>query len=195
MENPFKSKSLIDNLRQDCSAVKEEGLKQKTLSGMIGDVINRDGMSTAELMTVASRRFTDMWLSRHGEKKRFHLTGLAWQTTLHIAVAYGWEPFGTVNHHSADWSGSYLYGEGQTLTDKDAINFANALSRSVTDRFEKLNGTDLKNVFIERKGSAKFLKRVISYVKRGSFNIDLQKTKEFSMTFYKTCQGAAKTLH
>src|SRR5262249_534492 len=150
------------------------GLKQKTLSTMIGDVINRSGMSTAEVITVARRRFTDMWLSRRGEKKPFHLTGLAWQTTLHIAVAYGWEPLGTVNCHLADWSGSYLYGEGQTLTDKDAINFANALSRSVADRFQKLNGTDLENVLIERKGSAKFLKRVISYVKRGSFNIDPQ---------------------
>src|SRR5262249_21318921 len=109
------------------------------------------------------------------------LTGLAWQTTLHIAVAYGWEPLGTVNCHLADWSGSYLYGEGQTLTDKDAINFANALSRNVADRFQKLNGTDLENVLIERKGSAKFLKRVISYVKRGSFNIDPQQLKDFCM--------------
>jgi hypothetical protein len=146
-------------------------ISNKSLSTVIGDPINLGRMSHLDAARYVKMRILETKLSRNGEEDTYSLTGIAWQTALHIAVAYGWEPHGTVNHQFADWDGSYLFDYNQNVTYQDAINLAGALSKSVRDNFRKLRGTDLEFVSKKRKGSATFLKRLVSYIKRGSFDI------------------------
>src|SRR5690349_7147166 len=115
------------------------------------------------------------WLSRDGEENTFDMSNRAWATTLAIAEVYGWEPLGTVadwEEYGLDgWSGTYMLNNYQTVTSEDAINLASALSKSVTDRFKKLVGTDLQYVLKNAEGSAEFIESVITYLKRGSFQL------------------------
>jgi hypothetical protein len=171
MDNLKTAKSLEQHSSKDDIETREDKMKQCRLSTLIGDLINCDGMSPADAAIVVSKLYADMSLSRHGENKRFHLKGLAWQTALHVAVLYGWEPLGTVKHQSVGWDGSYVRSEKQTITDKDAANLGDALSKSVIDRFRRLQGTHVEIVLNNRKASTKYLKRVICYIRRGSFDI------------------------
>jgi hypothetical protein len=127
------------------------------------------GYDTGELVTVLMY-LRNMWLSRDGEQGTFDLSARAWETTLDIAEAYGWDACGTIHDDIDDWEGSYLLNNDQTVVEQDAINIADALARSVSDRFQKLVGTDLEFVS-KNEGSANFVEGVISYVRRGSFYI------------------------
>jgi hypothetical protein len=98
----------------------------------------------------------------------------AWATILDIAEVYGWEPLGTIFEDSKgvrrdDWSGTYMLNNYQTVTSEDALKLASALSNSVADDFQKLHGTGLEYVLEDKKGSAGFVRSVISYMERGSF--------------------------
>ena len=59
-----------------------------------------------------------------------------WEGCLLVAVAFGWEPTGTVpsDHFPAsdDWDGNYWSNDWQTVTVDDASAFAAALNRAVT---------------------------------------------------------------
>jgi hypothetical protein len=164
------AKDLEQLSSKDDIETKDDEMKQCRLSTLIGDLINCDGMSPADAANAVAKLYAKMWLSRQGEEKS-RLNGLAWQTALHVAVVYGWEPLGTVKHQSVGWDGSYVRGEKQTITDKDAANLAYALSKSALDKFRRLKGTHLEIVLNHRKRYAKDLERVICYIKRGSFDI------------------------
>ncbi len=171
MDNLKTAKGLEQHSSKDDIETREDKMKQCRLSTLIGDLINCDGMSPADAAIVVAKLYAKMWLSRYGEEKRFRLNGLAWQTALHVAVVYGWEPLGTVKHQSVGWDGSYVRSEKQTITDKDAANLAYALSKSVIDKFRRLKGTNLEIPLKQRKQFAKDLKTVICYIKRGGFDI------------------------
>jgi hypothetical protein len=146
MRNLKTAEGLEQPSSKDDIETKDDEMKQCRLSTLIGDLINCDGMSPADAANAVAKLYAKMWLSRHGEKKRFRLNGLAWQTALHVAVVYGWEPSGTVKHKSVGWAGSYVHSEKQNITEKDAANLADALSKSVIDRFRRLQGTHLEIV-------------------------------------------------
>lgn len=64
----------------------------------------------------------------------------SWAKALELAQFYGWRPMGTrppVVHdfHSlnADWSGTYLTNDGQTVKTEDAIALAYALHKALDD--------------------------------------------------------------
>lgn len=63
-----------------------------------------------------------------------------WKKTLELARMYGWQPMGThpPSHHdvellNAEWHGTYLSNEGQTVLREDAIALAEALEKSLDD--------------------------------------------------------------
>jgi hypothetical protein len=105
----------------------------------------------------------------------FDMSNRAWATALAIAEVYGWEPLGTVfdgEEYGLDgWSGTYMLNNYQTVTSEDAINLASALSKSVADNFQKLVGTDLEYVLEKKEGSAGFVESLITYLRRGSFQL------------------------
>lgn len=62
------------------------------------------------------------------------------EKTLELAKLYGWRPMGTrppSDHDfhllNADWLGTYLTNDGQTVTNEDAILLAHALERALDD--------------------------------------------------------------
>ena len=64
----------------------------------------------------------------------------SWAKALELAKLNGWQPMGTQpppfhDFHllNADWDGTYLTNEGQTVTDVDALSLANALQKSLDD--------------------------------------------------------------
>ena len=76
-------------------------------------------------------------LYRKGEK--FHTGFEDLRDMLGIALIYGWKPLGTVNPEVDEWEGSslrsYLLDANQLVTHEDALNLADALSKSLTDNF------------------------------------------------------------
>ena len=63
-----------------------------------------------------------------------------WKKTLELARMYGWRPMGTQapsyhdsNRLNADWHGTYMSNEGQTVLREDAIAMAEALQKSLDD--------------------------------------------------------------
>lgn len=63
-----------------------------------------------------------------------------WMKTLELAGLYGWRPMGThaPSHHdfhllNAEWHGTYLSNEGQTVLREDALALAEALHKSLDD--------------------------------------------------------------
>jgi hypothetical protein len=63
-----------------------------------------------------------------------------WSKALELAGLYGWKPMGTrppshLDFHkiSAEWDGSYLTNDGQTVNAEDAHLLATALERSLDD--------------------------------------------------------------
>ena len=64
----------------------------------------------------------------------------SWAKALELAKLNGWQPMGThppASHDfqllNADWDGTYLTNEGQTVTAKDALSLADALQKSLDD--------------------------------------------------------------
>lgn len=64
----------------------------------------------------------------------------SWTKALELARLYGWKPMGTLppflhNFHelNADWNGTYLTNDGQTVKAEDAHALAVALERSLKD--------------------------------------------------------------
>jgi hypothetical protein len=89
--------------------------------------------------------------SKHGE---ISFNNSSWGHLLKMAGVYGWEPAGTLAPHltnrdgqrvddgcnpvddaeyEASWNGAYFYNEGQSVTDEDARNLANAIERALPD--------------------------------------------------------------
>lgn len=63
-----------------------------------------------------------------------------WTKTLELARLYGWQPMGTLPPAiydfpklEADWNGTYLTNDGQTVKAEDARALAAALERSLND--------------------------------------------------------------
>jgi hypothetical protein len=116
------------------------------------------------------------WLKRDGEEGTFDMSNRAWGTILSIGRIYDWEPHGTIFENFEEygvegWGGDYMLNMYQTVTSEDALNLGNALSKSLTDNFQKLVGTALEFVLEDKEGSAGFVESVINYVKRGSFRL------------------------
>jgi hypothetical protein len=82
-----------------------------------------------------------------------------WESILFTAILYDWKPLGTINRECLDWSGSYLDNCHQTITQEDALNLAEALSKSIEDNFQRLIGTRLRTDLIQS---------MACYFKRGS---------------------------
>jgi len=68
------------------------------------------------------------------------LSRQSWVKVLELARIYGWQPTGThgpslYNFHSlgADWNGTYLTNDGQTVKTEDALSLAVALEKSLDD--------------------------------------------------------------
>jgi hypothetical protein len=64
----------------------------------------------------------------------------SWTKALELARLYGWKPMGTlpppvhaVHKLEADWNGTYLTNDGQTVRAEDAHFLAAALERSLND--------------------------------------------------------------
>jgi len=64
----------------------------------------------------------------------------SWTKALELARLYGWKPMGTLPpaihqfyKHEADWNGTYLTNDGQTVKAEDADSLAAALERSLDD--------------------------------------------------------------
>jgi hypothetical protein len=64
----------------------------------------------------------------------------SWTKALELARLYGWKPIGTLRPAicdfyklEADWSGTYLTNDGQTVKAEDAYALAAALERSLKD--------------------------------------------------------------
>jgi hypothetical protein len=57
-----------------------------------------------------------------------------WRTCLGIAIAFGWQPAGTIAHpdHHGDWDGGYFTNDLQEVSDSDARALGVALHRAVT---------------------------------------------------------------
>ena len=63
-----------------------------------------------------------------------------WEKALELAQAYGWKPLGTrppAAHNfrllNADWPGTYLTNDGQTVMWEDALALARALEKAMDD--------------------------------------------------------------
>ena len=63
-----------------------------------------------------------------------------WEKALDLARFYGWKPLGTrppLTHDfrllNADWPGTYLTNDGQTVLREDALALAQALERAMDD--------------------------------------------------------------
>ena len=63
-----------------------------------------------------------------------------WKKALELAQQYGWRPMGTIapSYHdfnllNAEWHGTYLSNEGQTVLREDALALADALQKSLDD--------------------------------------------------------------
>ena len=66
------------------------------------------------------------------EDKR--LSFAMWGGFLDLAVAFGWEPAGTIApyNHDGPWSGTYDGNDGQGVSDKDSRAISEALYRALT---------------------------------------------------------------
>jgi hypothetical protein len=67
----------------------------------------------------------------HEEKS---LSFAVWGGILDLAVAFGWEPAGTIApyNHEGPWSGTYCGNDGQRFSDKDSRAISEALYRALT---------------------------------------------------------------
>jgi hypothetical protein len=56
-----------------------------------------------------------------------------WRACLGIAIAFGWQPAGTIAHpdHDGDWDGGYFTNDFQEVSDSDARALGVALHRAV----------------------------------------------------------------
>src|SRR4026207_186588 len=64
----------------------------------------------------------------------------SWAKALELAQFYGWKPMGTrppsvhdFHRLNADWSGTYLTNDGQTVKTEDAKALAHALHKALDD--------------------------------------------------------------
>jgi hypothetical protein len=171
MQEYFKSSATPseNSMRQGDPCDSSETEKEYVTQSSDGHADRASACNTTELVT-ALMYLRDMWLSRDSEGGTFDLSARAWETTLDIAEAYGWEACGTIHDKIEDWGGPYLLKYHQKVVEQDAINIAEALARSISDNFQKLVGTDLEFV-PKTRGSANFVEGVMSYIKRGSFYI------------------------
>jgi hypothetical protein len=60
--------------------------------------------------------------------------GETWRRCLDIAIAFGWQPAGTIAppDHDRDWDGGYFSNDLQEVSDADAGALGRALHRAVT---------------------------------------------------------------
>ena len=77
-----------------------------------------------------------------------------WTKALELARLYGWRPMGTLPPSicdfyklEADWSGTYLTNDGQTVKAEDAYSLAAALERSLKDISPVNNTIDWSSTF------------------------------------------------
>jgi hypothetical protein len=172
MENTSKSsESLVESSTEEESFERTEMAGKTTKRDILSTIKNEHAKDYIGAGSGVMFCYRQMSLSRDRKEKPFDLAGLAWRTSLDIAEAYGWQALGTVHHQIDDWGGEYLLSDDQTVTDEDASNIAEALSKAVADRFQQLSGTCLEYVLKDTQGSAKFLEGLMSYLKRGSFQI------------------------
>jgi hypothetical protein len=97
----------------------------------------------------------------------FALPPGGWSRLLSIARTHGWNPAGTEppedfgddpefwQGNSSEWDGRYFPGYGQTVTAKDAMEFAAALKRAWPDLPE--NGTIERKIVTVRPGGVHIL--------------------------------------
>jgi hypothetical protein len=172
MENTSKSsETMVESSTEEDSFERTEMAGKTTKRDILSTIRNEHAKDHTGAGSGVMFCYRQMSLSRDRKEKPFALAGLAWRTSLDIAEAYGWQALGTVHREIDDWGGAYLLSDDQTVTDQDAINIAEALSKAVADRFQQLSGTRLEYVLKDTKGSAKFLEGLMSYLKRGSFQI------------------------
>ena len=58
----------------------------------------------------------------------------SWRECLDIAIAFGWQPAGTIapTYHDGAWAGGYCSNDFQEVSDSDARALGRALHRAVT---------------------------------------------------------------
>jgi hypothetical protein len=88
-----------------------------------------------------------------------------------LAVMYGWQPMGTINRGIDDWDGSYLLSENQLVTREDALNLAQALSRALTDKFQKLEATHRRHLLSSMESLVNCTRREVAFIEQGEFHI------------------------
>jgi hypothetical protein len=67
-----------------------------------------------------------MRLTSHDDGTHFDFSTVEWHKLIELAQEYGWQPAGT-QLDEANWSGTYLSNDGQTVTQTDALALGNAL--------------------------------------------------------------------
>ncbi len=108
-----------------------------------------------------------MGMDLRGPSGEFRFNTHDWRKVLHLARVYGWEPEGTqgpdiemgtwvhgsfVAHDNQPakeaWDGTYLSNDYQRVTDDDAMNLVNALSRAIAE-LPDYNVTEIKERSID----------------------------------------------
>ena len=77
-----------------------------------------------------------------------------WAKALELARLYGWRPMGTrppsmlyFSQLQAEWNGTYLTNDGQTVKAEDAFSLASALERSLDDISDENHKIDWTSKF------------------------------------------------
>ena len=101
-----------------------------------------------------------------------------WLEVLELAKSEGWMPLRTLPpedwHQDEEWSGNYDWNQGQIVTDKDAKNLGDAVSRAIQKMINKeevLKRNEKIKLFNNQNG-IETLKEFVDFCYLGQFKIE-----------------------
>jgi hypothetical protein len=106
----------------------------------------------------------------------FGLHILDWRPCFNLALAFGWQPLGTVAPCDwtgpKPWSGTYFTNELQEVCDDDAHALAAALRRALAARIERQHLTnEQKEAWANKDITVRIVRDLADYAEDGHFAI------------------------
>jgi len=123
-------------------------------------------------------------LSNQKTKEDFRWTEFFWVKVLKLAEKNGWRAKGTTiprDYDRPDWDGNYYYNSGEIVEAEDALNLAEALTKSLATLpkedipLPKPNTKEYDQIPLEQffsgSNGRKSLEDFIAFCRKGSFEI------------------------